>query len=307
MANKDFYEQKLDFNMDFQEIKFISSEHAPEHGILVTPTEPYPVENIPNISYYLPDDTSTRLPFFATVAGHFLVGPNFFTRRQGLFGYQCILTLNGSCTMEIAGKKPFECTEGSLLILDCRTKHYYHTGEGRTWQYKHFHFGTYCAPYLVEQTLGLVQTQGSDIEATIDNIFRAISQQRPRAPYLISDMISHILTEVVFLQMDAPALSAHADILEKAALYLREHFNENINVGDLAANHFMSKYYFIKLFTDYYGISPYAYLINYRIQKAKICLFMNMSIAETAAACGFGNMNNLLQIKERNHIRWILL
>lgn len=299
MESKNIMDQKLDFNMDFQDIKFISSEYPREHGILLTPDEPYDLKNAPSIYYYVPDECSTKLPFYAIVAGHFLVGPNFYTRRENLFGYQCILTLDGSCTMEIEGQKPFECTKGSLLILDCMKKHYYHTGKGKTWQYKHFHFDTNFSPYLPKKALGLVQISGSDIETTIDNIFRAISQQKPHSSYLISDLISHILTEAVFLHMDSPALNAHSDMLDEAAHYLREHFNENLNMGEIASRYFLSKYYFIKLFTDYYGISPYAYLTNYRIQKAKECLILNMTVAETASLCGFGNMNNLNRIFKR--------
>ncbi len=299
MENKSIHDQKLDFNMDFQEIKFISSEFPREHGILMNPSKPYDLTNAPSIYYYVPDECSTNLPFYAIVAGHFLVGSEFYTKRENLFGYQCILTLDGSCTMEIEGQKPFECSKGSLLILDCMKKHYYHTGKGRTWQYKHFHFDTNFSPYLPEQALGLVQISGSDIETTIDNIFRAISQQRPQSPYIISDLISHILTEAVFLRMDNPVLNAHSHILEEAAYFLREHFNEDINVGEIASRHFLSKYYFIKLFTDYYGTSPYAYLTNYRVQKAKECLILNMTVAETANLCGFGNMNNLNRIFKR--------
>lgn len=299
MENKSIHNQKLDFNMDFQEIKFISSEYPREHGILLTPDEAYDLTDAPSIYYYVPDESSTRLPFYVIVAGHFLVGPKFYTRRENLFGYQCILTLDGSCTMEIEGEKPFECTKGSLLILDCMKKHYYHTGKGRTWQYKHFHFDTNFSSYLPEQALGLVQLSGSDIETTIDNIFRAISQQRPQSSFLISDLISHILTESVFLRMDTPVLNAHSGILEEAAYYLREHFNETINVSDIASRYYLSKYYFIKLFTDYYGTSPYAYLVNYRVKKAKECLLMNMTVAETATLCGFGNMNNFNRIFKR--------
>ena len=45
-----------------------------------------------------------------------------------------------------------------------------------------------------------------------------------------------------------------------------------------------------------YGTSPYAYLVNYRVKKAKECLLMNMMVAETATLCGFGNINNFNRI-----------
>lgn len=301
MEIKNIFDQTLDFNMDFQEIKFISSELPRDHDMSPANKEnPYNLENNPRIYYYMPDENSSQLPFYAIVAGHFLVGSHFYTRRENLFGYQCILTLDGSCTMEIEGQRPFECTKGSLLILDCMKKHYYHTGKGRTWQYKHFHFDANFSSFLPEQVLGLVQLSNPDIEIAINRIFRAISQQNAQSSFIISNMISHILTEVVLLRENCPLLNAHVHTLEEAAYFLREHFQENVNIGDLASKYFLSKYYFIKLFTDYYGVSPYAYLTNYRLQKAKECLILNMTVSETALRCGFGNMNNLNRIFKRS-------
>ncbi len=294
MERKNIYDQKLKFNMDYKKIMFVSSDNPDGKGTFADPTV---VPSSPPIYYYVPDDVALQLPFYALLAGHFLVGSKFYTKREHMCGYMCILTLDGGCTMEIEGMKPFACTKNTLTVIDCMKKHYYHTSNYDNWDYMHFHFDTNLPAHIMENALGIVSVTHTNIEENMNLLFQAIRSQRPISSYLISDYISQIVTKVIALNQENPVLNAHSELLEEFARYLREHFSENINVGDLASNqYYVSKYYFTRLFKDYYGVTPYAYLTNYRIQKAKECLFLNMSISETASRCGFGNINNFTRI-----------
>ncbi len=294
MERKNIYDQKLKFNMDYKEIAFVSSDNPDGKGTFSDPTV---VPSSPPIYYYVPDEIALQLPFYALLAGHFLVGSKFYTKREHMCGYMCILTLDGGCTMEIEGQKPFECTKNTLTVVDCMKKHYFHTSKYDSWNYMHFHFDTNLPSYIMENALGIVSVTHTNIEENMVHLFQAIRSQRPISSYLISDYISQIVTKVIALNQENPVLNAHSELLEEFARYLRDHFSENINVGDIASNqYYVSKYYFTRLFKDYYGLTPYAYLTNYRVQKAKECLFLNMSISETASHCGFGNINNFTRI-----------
>lgn len=71
---------------------------------------------------------------------------------------------------------------------------------------------------------------------------------------------------------------------------IHERFRENLTVGQLAAMCSMSEYHFIHCFREFTGLSPHAYHIRLRIEKAKELLSMTtMSISEAAFAVGYSN------------------
>lgn len=285
--------EKIKFNMDFQEIAFMTYERNFEE------LNAYPEKVQSKIMPYEPDDLALSLPFYLTVAGHFRVGKDHYTQREGRLGYQCILTVDGSAIVELKNGEVLECSKNSVLILDCMPFHRYYPGEMGFWEYKHFHF---CAPSgqaLPFQALGLTDST-SQISELFDMIFSTIGQNQSSASYLISNAISGILTEIMYTRLHQVVKQPHQDKLEGAAEYLRINFNTRINIEDLARDMFLSRYYFIRLFKSYFGVSPYRYLTTYRINKAKELLLLNLTMDEVAQNCGFESPNNLNRIFKKN-------
>ena len=70
---------------------------------------------------------------------------------------------------------------------------------------------------------------------------------------------------------------------------------------DIIANQlFLSKYYFSRVFKQITGSSPYQYLINLRIGKAKELLVLtNCPLAEIAEMSGFSDVKNLIYLFKR--------
>lgn len=285
--------EQLTFNMDFQEINFMTYE------LNVEELDTYSDKVLSKIIPYTPDDIAISLPFYLTVTGHFRVGRKHFTQRANRLGYQCILTTGGNAIVELEDGKTLACQKGSVLILDCMPFHRYHTGDMGFWEYKHFHF---CAPSgsaLPSQALGL-SDNNSKIAELFDKIFHVVGQNDSVTPYVISNAISGILTEIVYMRLHQVAKEPHQNQMENAAAYLRMNFSTKIDIDKLAKDVFLSRYYFIRLFKNYFGISPYSYLTAYRIDQAKERLLLNLSVDEVAQNCGFGNANNLNRIFKKN-------
>ena len=131
-------------------------------------------------------------------------------------------------------------------------------------------------------------------------IFHALNQSQPLSSYVISNAISGILTEIMSIRLHQATRQPHQDKLERAAEYLRMNYNSKINIDDLARDLFLSRYYFIRLFKSYFGVSPYRYLTTYRISKAKELLLLNLTVDEVAQSCGFENSNNLSRVFKKN-------
>lgn len=69
--------------------------------------------------------------------------------------------------------------------------------------------------------------------------------------------------------------------------YLDDNYLKDIKLIDLAKIGGMSKYYIIKKFDEYYGLSPHQYIMNLRINYAKNLLKNNMDITDAALESGF--------------------
>jgi len=80
--------------------------------------------------------------------------------------------------------------------------------------------------------------------------------------------------------------------IQQAAQYISEHFREDISLADVAAQAYMSESHFSRKFKKITGLNFSEYLTSTRIKAADdLLLQTSMSIAEIAAACGFGDAN----------------
>ncbi|KAF3885046.1 MULTISPECIES: helix-turn-helix domain-containing protein [Nostocales] len=82
--------------------------------------------------------------------------------------------------------------------------------------------------------------------------------------------------------------------LEKALNYINTHLDGEVTLSKLAEVVGMSQYYFCRLFKQSMGISPYQYLLQQRVERAKQLLEQRkFSIADIALQCGFSNQSHL--------------
>lgn len=73
----------------------------------------------------------------------------------------------------------------------------------------------------------------------------------------------------------------------QAKLFIDKHFADSLNLDDIAGEAFFSKFHFIRLFKKNYGRTPYQYLKEVRIARAKKLLRSGMNVTEVCFAVGF--------------------
>ncbi|MBE9004407.1 helix-turn-helix transcriptional regulator [Fortiea sp. LEGE XX443] len=82
--------------------------------------------------------------------------------------------------------------------------------------------------------------------------------------------------------------------LQLAVDYINSHLDQDIKLTDIAELLGVSHYYFCRLFKQSIGTTPHQYLIQQRIERAKILLKnRKLSIAEVALECGFTDQSHL--------------
>ncbi|MGV8937390.1 MAG: helix-turn-helix domain-containing protein [Allorhizobium sp.] len=78
--------------------------------------------------------------------------------------------------------------------------------------------------------------------------------------------------------------------------YLDAHFHQTVAVADLAETCELSRSYFIKAFKESFGRTPYRWLSEYRVARARDMLLGDTSIAEIAIDCGFADQSHMTRI-----------
>ncbi len=81
-------------------------------------------------------------------------------------------------------------------------------------------------------------------------------------------------------------------IIDLSEKYLESNlYNSNINIADVARQSNISEVYFRRLFKEKYNMSPYEYLAEHRIKRAReILLAEDYNISEIAEMCGFNSI-----------------
>ena len=98
-----------------------------------------------------------------------------------------------------------------------------------------------------------------------------------------------------------PILKKSSKLCVSVRRYIDMHYKENINLDVLAQLSHVSKYYLVHAFTKEYGISPMNYLIQKRIEEAKLLLKNDdFSLSLISRMLGFSSPSYFSQIFKKN-------
>ncbi|NIB40483.1 AraC family transcriptional regulator [Pseudomaricurvus alkylphenolicus] len=89
-------------------------------------------------------------------------------------------------------------------------------------------------------------------------------------------------------------------LIDKIKTYLHSHVGDNVQLQELCEIAHRSPGNVIRLFKQHTGMSPYAYLQNYRINQAKVLLREGQSISQVAQSMGFSDQSHLNRIFKRH-------
>ncbi len=82
--------------------------------------------------------------------------------------------------------------------------------------------------------------------------------------------------------------------LRRALAVIHDSLDQSLSLATIAAEVGLDRYYFSRLFRQSMGVSPYQYVLQQRVEKAKQLLQnSDRSIAEISMDCGFANPSHL--------------
>ncbi|PAU71371.1 helix-turn-helix transcriptional regulator [Vreelandella alkaliphila] len=81
-------------------------------------------------------------------------------------------------------------------------------------------------------------------------------------------------------------------LLRLAKEYIHAHLESDMSLDDICQAAHLSKYHFLRLFRQHYGITPHQYVINCRINAARTALDAGAPLNEVALRFGFADLSH---------------
>lgn len=257
-------------------------------------------------SIITPNQQAKDLLFYPSEVGHFSVGPENFTERTDKKEYFLLFTVSGSGILK-RNNQLIELEKNFAVMVYCEEYQYYQPTSEEAWDYLWIHFnGQGAQNYysLINDVPGnhvnRIYISGREMfMKDINDIMQYPDVPDIRQSVLSSMHISNLLSTMVidrYSDQNVKNLIQHQDSIDKVIAYIRQSYMDKITLEDFSEVAHLSKYYLLKLFKQAVGVTPYEYLLNYRINQAKKMLrTTEMSIAQVASFTGFQNESNFIR------------
>jgi AraC-like DNA-binding protein len=84
--------------------------------------------------------------------------------------------------------------------------------------------------------------------------------------------------------------------IERARGYLGSRFSKPVRLARIAAECGLNAFQLIRVFQRVLGVTPYAYLVQLRVNRARNLLHQGVSVSEVAYSCGFSDQSHLTRV-----------
>ncbi len=209
--------------------------------------------------------------------------------------YLIFITISGTGSMTI-NHEEYILPAGTVALLPRDTGVSYRTPKGGLWEFYWIHPSPSCNAFLDEISkkgifVGRFGKFHNYIER-IEKLIKLINEKKPESELDVSMEMSTILH---FCGMDLAQKSESVSLAQKACTYITRNFRENISLGKIADELYVSTAHLIRAFKKEYSCTPHQYLISYRLSYSiELLKFGNMQIDEIAAAVGFSSSSHYI-------------
>lgn len=256
------------------------------------------------VHFSTPSQTAKRLYYYPISAGHFFCVKGYHLIRKNYNSLLVTHILDGTFTYMKDGK-PVTARKGDTVVLNCYKPHEYYTTDRFESVWVHLAGANSLA--LFEE---IEKSEGNTVKCKdvqhlrklLFRIFDGISSNTPPTELSLSLDIYKVFTELLNPQsIKNKGESNYEDRIQKVKEYIAENLNESLTVCRLAEITNMSASHFSRVFKQQTGFSPYDYLLNSRLNRAKYLLQVtDMTVAAIAYEIGFNSESNFIYFFTEN-------
>lgn len=246
-----------------------------------------------------PGDFARTLPFCVTEAGEFFANSRFATSRSHKASHLLFYTVSGEGWLRQEGQE-IRLPEGAALFLDCREPQSYGTlGEAGHWHHLWIHVSGSGADALSALLIPEGKPQRVFLPDSAKELFTQVFSELPKetsqSQVLAGEAVHRLLARMIAsgARSQTKAGDENRRLIEESAAYIRASCAEPLSIPDLLARTHMSKSYYLRLFRQYMGTTPYNYLLRCRVTRAKELLELtDLPLAVIAEQTGFCDESN---------------
>ncbi len=246
----------------------------------------------PVSDYYInsPSRTAQEMFLFPLQCGLFTYDPGYMLKRSSFDSFLLAYVQEGNMLLDFRGKQQ-SVPPKHFMLIDCYQSHGYSTREGAEVIWLHFD-GVLARNYyeFIVSRLGNIFSMEDAFPALrkMNSILRAFAENHQFLEPLLSKYITDILTEFMVYNPGSGADGSSTEAVEKALMYISEHFTEDIPISRLAGISGLSDYYFIRIFRQNTGYTPHEYIVNRRMASARYLLkYTQLTVKEICFSTGF--------------------
>ncbi len=220
--------------------------------------------------------------------------------------YYTILLVEEGVNLGFTGRHKYTIGPGSILLINPGEIH-----AGKSYAKKYLKFSS----IKIEEDFlyQLLTNNGIDLKTDILFYNKPINDpDLSRKMKVVLDSITncqernlmdHCLTEFIFDLIEGHSLNAShfkdetLDFLylKKAREFIQDNYQQNISLTNIAQACYVSEYHLSRQFQRHFGLSPFAYIRNYRVEKARQLLQEKENITEVALSVGFYDHSHFLK------------
>lgn len=261
-----------------------------------------------SIHYNIPilEEETKRLPAYVLGIGHW-VSQEHCLRQGGAHAYQLSLCLGGKGRF-IVDDSSTVVEPGDLFFFAPAVGHEYYAIEV-PWQVIWLTFDGALMAQLFE-SFALPQhgvaTCNTDVErdtlvSMLSGMFDALSRSQGRNQFKFSLALQSILHRLSLCRPKVAVARGNGDVffdkLSPAMELIKNQYMQPITLQDLADAAHVSKCHFCNLFKEAYQMTPFQYLLDYRIASAKHLLEnTELAVKQLARDVGFNDVSYFCQV-----------
>lgn len=238
----------------------------------------------------VPVDEDGEAPFYIEMAGvSYCDGTYRISRNHSpIYVFEYILSGQGTV---ITDQTEFTAEEGDIYILHAGSNHTYFSDRKNPWTKVWFNAGGPLLGHLMEvyKLGGVFHLKGVDLRELFYDILSAVQATNESTGEIIRK-VSLLLHEIL--------LRIHAETKQKEHTYSKEalklksyldrHMEDRIRLTDLGSLIYRSPAQVIRIFKKEFNTTPYEYLLEKRIETAKLMLLnTNIMVKEIALRLRF--------------------
>lgn len=245
---------------------------------------------------FTPSKLAKQLYFYPTWCGHYFCSSNYYMKRDSYPPLLVVFVREGKFHFEYR-EKSFDAEKGDVVLIDCREPHYYRAYDGLEFLYMHFDGSNSheICQHILEQRGALIRRDNNVlIGRQLYNMVDFYVHDGIETMFQSSMRIYHI-----FEYLLAPDITntVNDNPIDQAIRYIRSNVGKEISLNMLAEIANLSPFYFAHSFKEQTGFAPMEYVINTRIEHAKVLLARtSKSVAEIAYEVGYSSSSSFINI-----------